>query len=191
VWRRRWRQWTLLHALRWLDAEPRPGRQAGDLVRDALVADVVTGWLAPAWLVAWTVPLAIADIRTRRLPTAMVNRLLAGLVVLSLVGGLVSGSVLSIIWSFIGAAAFGGLLVAVRLAAGDALGGGDVRLAVPLGWFLGRLALRWTDIVALIAMALLVSAVGALLTSAVRRRWREPLAFGPWLCLGALLVGMA
>ncbi|MFT6548992.1 MAG: prepilin signal peptidase PulO-like enzyme (type II secretory pathway), partial [Acidimicrobiales bacterium] len=52
-------------------------------------------------------------------------------------------------------------------------------------------ALRWTDIVALIAMALLVSAVGALLTSAVRRRWREPLAFGPWLCLGALLVGMA
>lgn len=102
-----------------------------------------------------------------------------------------SGSVLSIIWSFIGAAAFGGLLVAVRLAAGDALGGGDVRLAVPLGWFLGRSALRWTDIVALIAMALLVSAVGALLTSAVRRRWREPLAFGPWLCLGALLVGMA
>ncbi len=160
-------------------------------MRDALVADVVTGWLAPAWLVAWTVPLAIADIRTRRLPTAMVNRLLAGLVALSLVGGLVSGSVLSIIWSFIGAAAFGGLLVAVRLAAGDALGGGDVRLAVPLGWFLGRSALRWTDIVALIAMALLVSAVGALLTSAVRRRWREPLAFGPWLCLGALLVGMA
>mgnify|MGYP004102848177 FL=1 len=49
----------------------------------------------------------------------------------------------------------------------------------------------WTDIVNAVAVAMLVAAVGALVASGVRRRWREPLAFGPWLCLGALLAGVA
>ena len=171
------------HALPWLDAEPRPGR-AG---RQA--DDVVTGWLAVAWLAAWTVPLSITDARTGRLPSLMVNGLLAGLVVLTLARVLASGSMNPAVWSSIGAAAFGGLLLAVRSLAGDGLGGGDVRLAVPLGWFLGNTAMGWTDIVN--AVALLVAAVGALVASGVRRRWREPLAFGPWLCLGALLAGVA
>jgi leader peptidase (prepilin peptidase)/N-methyltransferase len=121
----------------------------------------------------------------------MVNRLLAGLVVLTLAGGLASGSMRPIGWSLVGAAAFGGLLLAVRGLAGDGLGGGDVRLAVPLGWFLGNTAEDWTDIVNAVAVALLIAAVGALVASGVRRRWRQPLAFGPWLCLGALLAGVA
>ena len=182
------------HALPWLDAEPRPGRagrQADDPVIDGLAADVVTGWLAVAWLAAWTVPLSITDARTGRLPSRMVNGLLAGLVVLTLAGALASGSMNPAVWSSIGAAAFGGLLLAVRSLAGDGLGGGDVRLAVPLGWFLGNTAMGWTDIVNAVAVALLVAAVGALVASGVRRRWREPLAFGPWLCLGALLAGVA
>ena len=106
---------------------------------DGLAVDVVTGWSAVAWLAAWSVPLSIVDLRTGRLPSPMVNRLLAGLVVLTLAGGLASGSMRPIVWSLVGAAAFGGLLLAVRGLAGDGLGGGDVRLAVPLGWFLGEL----------------------------------------------------
>jgi len=43
----------------------------------------------------------------------------------------------------------------VRSLAGDGLGGGDVRLAVPLGWFLGNTAEDWTDIVNAVAVALL------------------------------------
>jgi leader peptidase (prepilin peptidase)/N-methyltransferase len=121
----------------------------------------------------------------------MVNGLLAGLVVLTLAGGLASGSMDPAVWSSIGATAFGGLLLAVRSLAGDGLGGGDVRLAVPLGWFLGNTAMGWTDIVNAVAVALLVAAVGALVASGLGRRWREPLAFGPWLCLGALLAGVA
>jgi len=155
-----------------------------------MTVDLVTGWLALAWLVAWTVPLSIIDLRTRRLPAPMVNRLLAGLVVLTVVGGLASGSMRPAMWSLVGAVAFGGLLLGVRCLAGDGVGGGDVRLAVPLGWFLGASAVGWTDIVNGVATALLVSAVGALAVTAVRRRWREPLAFGPWLCLGALLAGV-
>ncbi len=157
---------------------------------DGLAADVVTGWPAVAWLAAWTVPLSVADVRTGRLPAAMVNRLMVGLVALTLAAGLVSGSVRQVIWSFAGAATFGGLLLAVRSLAGDGLGGGDVRLAVPLGWFLGATAEGWSDIVAAVAVALLSAAVGALVAAGLRRRWREPLAFGPWLCLGALVAGV-
>lgn len=118
---------------------------------DGLAADVVTGWPAVAWLAAWTVPLSVADVRTGRLPAAMVNRLMVGLVALTLAAGLVSGSVRQVIWSFAGAATFGGLLLAVRSLAGDGLGGGDVRLAVPLGWFLGATAEGWSDIVTAVA----------------------------------------
>ena len=53
---------------------------------DGLAVDVVTGWSAVAWLAAWSVPLSIVDLRTGRLPSPMVNRLLAGLVVLTLAG---------------------------------------------------------------------------------------------------------
>jgi prepilin signal peptidase PulO-like enzyme (type II secretory pathway) len=66
-----------------------------------------------------------------------------------------------------------------------------VRLAVPLGWFLGATAEGRSDIVTAVAVALLSAAVGALVAAGLRRRWREPLAFGPWLCRGALVAGVA
>ena len=43
----------------------------------------------------------------------------------------------------------------MRSLVGDGLGGGDVRLAVPLGWLLGDTAMGWTDIVNAEAVALL------------------------------------
>ena len=41
-----------------------------------------------------------------------------------------------------------------------------------------------------VALTLLVAVVAALVASEIRRRWREPIAFGPWLCLGALVAGV-
>ena len=144
------------------------------------VTDWMAGaWPAKAWLACWSVALSIVDLRTGRLPTPMVLRLLLGLVALTLAGVL------------LGAATFGGLLLAVRLVAGDGLGGGGLRPAVPLGWFLGRSAVGWRDLVHGVALALLVAAVAALVASGIRRRWREPIAFGPWLCLGTLVAGVA
>tara|TARA_B100000745_G_scaffold227422_1_gene152228 strand:- start:702 stop:902 length:201 start_codon:yes stop_codon:yes gene_type:complete len=58
------------------------------------------------------------------------------------------------VWSSIGAAAFGAAPGGAQ-PCGDGLGGGDVRLAVPLGWFLGNTAMGWTDIVNAVAVALL------------------------------------
>ncbi|SVA30015.1 uncharacterized protein METZ01_LOCUS82869, partial [marine metagenome] len=42
-----------------------------------------------------------------------------------------------------------------------------------------------------VALALLVAAVAALVGSGIRRRWREPIAFGPWRCLGTLVAGVS
>ena len=45
-----------------------------------------------------------------------------------------------------------------------------MRLAVPLGWFLGATAEGWSDIVTAVAVALLSAAVGALVAAGLRRR---------------------
>ncbi len=156
------------------------------------VTDWMAGaWPAKAWLACWSVALSIVDLRTGWLPTPMVLRLLLGLVALTLTGAVVAGTALPVAGVLLGAATFGGLLLAVRLVAGDGLGGGGLRLAVPLGWFLGRSAVGWRDLVHGVALALLVAAVAALVASGIRRRWREPIAFGPWLCLGTLVAGVA
>ena len=87
------------------------------------------GRLRHGWS-CWSVALSVVDLRTGRLPTPMELRLLLGLVALTLAGALV------------GAATFGGLL-----------------LAVPLGWFLGRSAAGWRDQVHGVTLALLVAVV--------------------------------
>ena len=117
--------------------------------------------------------LSVVDFRMGRLTTPMVLRLLLGLVALTLAGAVVAGTALPVAGALLGAATFGGLLLAVRL-----------------GWFLGRSAVGWRDLVHGVALALLVAAVAALVASAIRRSWREPVAFGPWLCLGTLVAGV-
>ena len=139
------------------------------------VTDWMAGaWPATAWLACWSVALSVVDLRTGWLPTPMVLRLLLGLVALTLAGAVVAGTALPVAGALLGAATFGGL-----------------RPAVPLGWFLGRSAVGWRDLVHGVALALLVAAVAALVPSGIRRRWREPIAFGPWLCLGTLVAGVA
>ena len=96
----------------------------------------------------------------------MVLRLLLGLVALTLARAVVAGTALPVAGALLGAATFGGLLLAVRLVAGDGLGGGDLRLAVRLGWFLGRSAVGWRDLVPGVALFLLVAAVAALVAGA-------------------------
>ena len=92
----------------------------------------------------------------------MVLRLLLGLVALTL-----AGTALPVARAMLGTATFGGLLLDVRLVAGDDLGNGDLRLAGPLGWFLGRAAGGRRDLVHGVALALLVAAVTALVASGI------------------------
>jgi len=143
--------------------------------------------LAFWWLIACGLLLARADLRHRRLPTLMVLVLLCGLVVLH------SGAVLagadrgSWGWAALGLSGFAGVLVVVRLVVGDGLGGGDVRLAAPLGWWLG-----WTvgsQIVAAVAWTL-VGACVAVLVGALVRRSGQALPFGPPLLVATVVVGL-
>ena len=87
----------------------------------------------------------------------------------------------------VGLSGFAGVLVVVRLVVGDGLGGGDVRLAAPLGWWLG-----WTggsQIGAAVAWTLGGAGV-AVLVGALVRRSGQALPFGPPLLVATVVVGL-
>ena len=54
-------------------------------------------WPATAWLACWSVALSVVDLRTGRLPTPMVLRLLLGLVALTLAGAVVAGTAIPMV----------------------------------------------------------------------------------------------
>ena len=92
-------------------------------------------------------------------------------------------------WALVGGLVFGGLLLGLHLASPRSLGGGDVRLAVPLGiqvgWATGGEVA--TGIAAVTALAALLTVAGGLIV----RRGRlgtGPLPFGPGLLTATLLV---
>ena len=149
-------------------------------------------WPAKAWLACWSVALSIVDLRTGRLPTPMVLRLLLGLVALTLAGAVVAGTALPVAGALLGAVTFGRLLLP------SALWPATACEAAPSTWpsrwdgFWARRpsAVGWRDLAHGVALSLLVATVAALVASEIRRRWREPIVFGPWLCLGTLVAGV-
>ena len=67
----------------------------------------------------------------------MVLAALVGLVVIDTASAALDRRFVSPAWTGAGALLYGGLLLAVRMAAPAGLGGGDVKLGVPLGWQIG------------------------------------------------------
>ena len=147
-------------------------------------------WAALLWLGCWLVALSVVDLRTRRLPDSMVLATLVGLVVIDTASAALDRRFVSPAWADAGALLNGGLLLAVRLAAPAGLGGGDVKLGVPLGWQIGWLS--GGGVVGGVLLVLLQASVLALVGCAVQAvvlcRRPPPLAFGPWLGAGTLLV---
>ena len=80
--------------------------------------------------------LSVVDLRSRHLPDPMVATLLAGLIVLDAATALSGGRPESLLWACAGGLSYGGLLLMVKVLAPSGLGG-DVKLAVPLGWQIG------------------------------------------------------
>ena len=167
------------------------------------------GWVPVLWVVIWSVSLSAVDVRTRRLPTPMVRWFAGGMIVLAAVEGtsalgraLLGAGVLAGMLRLagtLGAGSAGGPQRGSHRRSGSGVGGGDVRLGVPLGAFVGLTAAAPSDAV---IGALLVAGLAAILSlgqvavralvadrGSRRSAWREPLAFGPWLCLAALVVG--
>ena len=157
-----------------------------------------TGLWLVLWVAPWSLALSVVDVRTRRLPTPMVWCFAVGVA-----AGAVTDGPGATVRAVLGAAALAGLLGLVGRSGqvpGPTIGGGDVRLGVPLGAYVGWSASSVGDavvdplLVAGLASLLALGAVGLRVVTAGGgrrgRAWREPLAFGPWLCVAALAIGL-
>ena len=145
---------------------------------------------AYAIFAAATVPLALSDVRERRLP----NRPLAAATA-AVAGALLAAAALGGEWARLAgaaaaSAAYFAALLLLRAASRGGLGGGDVKLGPLLG-----LALGWVGSAAAALWAPLLVAVGAGAAGLVaRRRGRAEFALGPVLLAGAwggILLGVA
>ena len=141
-----------------------------------------------AWFVGWAIALAVIDIREHRLPNRMVATALVGCVVLTVsvaaaaadVGVLLRAAAAS----FVAVAAF-----AVAHIVGG-MGMGDVKYAAVTGWVLGTVgwwAVWWGHLLGFLAAGGVV--VIGLFIGKVHTRSAIP--FGPFMALGASVVGIA
>jgi leader peptidase (prepilin peptidase)/N-methyltransferase len=167
------------------------------LVTAAVVAAVVARFgLSPVlpafcYLAVAGIPLAVIDARQRRLPDVVTlpsypaSLLLLGVAALAVPGG--PGRFVHALIGMVAAVAFFGLLL---LASPAGIGLGDVKLAGPLGAYLGWLGAA-AFITGLMAAWLLAAAtaIGLLLTRRATRKSEIP--FGPFLIAGTLGVVLA
>ena len=170
---------------------------AAALATAAVVAAVVVRfWLTPplpayCYLAAVAVPLAFIDARQRRLPNlATLPSYPASLLLLGVAAPFVAGGSGRFIHALIGMAAglaFFGLLL---LVSPTGIGLGDVKLAGPLGAYLGWLGAA-AFVTGLLAAWLLaaVTAIGLLVARRATRKSEIP--FGPFLIAATLGVVLA
>ncbi|WP_020672662.1 prepilin peptidase [Amycolatopsis nigrescens] len=156
-----------------------------------------TGWrwfsggLPPWWLpvplvvTALAVPLALADLRYRRLPdvlTLPAYPLVALAVAAVVLTGPEQGAGPR---AALGCLVFAGVHLVVRMLSPASLGAGDVKLAGALGAVLG--AVGWAALV----LAAAGAALGTALLAFVRRPgWRDGVPYGPGLLAAACLVAI-
>jgi len=153
------------------------------------LAGRAAGWTTalPAWAALALVlsVLALIDAQCHRLPDRLVGSgYLIGAVLLGV------AAVTSRDWAALARAGLAGAVVfaafaLVRLAGG--IGYGDVKLAGLLGGYLGWLG--WTEVVGGVFVGFVLGAVLALVLMVTGRAGpRSPIAFGPPLIVGVLLV---
>jgi leader peptidase (prepilin peptidase)/N-methyltransferase len=144
-------------------------------------------WQLPAYLVAAAVGVAaaIVDVRTRRIPDALV--LPAYPVVLAcLVGAsIASGDVDALVRGGIGGIALLALYFLAAVALPGGLGMGDVKLAGLLGLLLAYRGLSELAVGALAAF--LLGGLWGVVALAGHRRTKGTIAFAPWMVLGAVI----
>jgi leader peptidase (prepilin peptidase)/N-methyltransferase len=143
---------------------------------------------AGCWLVVSGVPLAVIDVRVRRLPDVLTGTSLAGLAAL-----LTAAAVSNADFSDLGRAGAGGLAVGslfglLAVARPGSAGLGDAKLGLSTGAMAGWLG--WGPLLASVFAAfVLAAAAGLWLVGTRRARLRGgSLPFGPFLLAGCLIV---
>lgn len=129
------------------------------------------------------------DIRDHRIPNRVVVPLAGAVFALCAGAALVDGSADPLVRAALGGLGLGLFYAVLRAASGGALGGGDVKLAVPVGALLA-----WDGWIAFFAgsgLAFLIGGAWSMALLATRRgSAKTPIAFGPFMVLGAT-VGLA
>jgi leader peptidase (prepilin peptidase)/N-methyltransferase len=130
--------------------------------------------------------LSVIDLFTYRLPDRITYPVLYVSVPLLVIISLVDHHPRHLLWAFIGAAGYYGLLALMWLISPKGMGYGDVKLGRILGLYLG-----WIHIVlpiyglGIAGILGSVIGIGVLLASRDRRR---AFPFGPWLALGCVIA---
>ena len=154
---------------------------SGALISGAL------GLLAFLYLAAISVVLALIDLDVHRLPDVIVLPALGIGAVLLGTASVLRGDSVALIGAGAGAAALFFFYLAIALVKPGGMGMGDVKLAAPLGVFLGWLG--WpTLIVGTFAAFLLGGSVGAVLLLTKRATRTSRIPFGPFMLAGAWIA---
>lgn len=134
-----------------------------------------------------SVVLAVIDVRTRRLPNALVLPAYPLLLAALAVACVIRADVVPFVQAVIGGAIAFVFYLLLRLVQPSGMGGGDVKLAGLLGIALGYLG--WDVLLLGLFAGFLLGglfSVGLMLSRRAGRRTRIP--FGPWMLLGAWIV---
>jgi leader peptidase (prepilin peptidase) / N-methyltransferase len=145
---------------------------------------------ALAWLALLGIPLAVIDVRSRRLPDWLTLPAFAGVIALLGAGAVADHEYGHFGQAIGGAAALAGFYLALMVIRPDGMGLGDVKLAASVGaaltWVSWQLLLAGT-FVAFVAFA----ACGLVLIAMRRATRKSELPFGPFLLIGALVAILA
>jgi leader peptidase (prepilin peptidase)/N-methyltransferase len=141
-----------------------------------------------AWLtfLGLGIALAVIDARARRLPNRLVALLTAGGVLFFTSAAIVEQDLAALWRALAGLGISFGVYLVISLAARGGLGAGDVKLAAPVGLYLGWLG--WEALAAGIVLAFVIGGVAGLALAARKRRIRGlTVPFGPFM-LAAVVV---
>ena len=170
---------------------------AAALATAAVVAAVmVRFWLTPplpayCYLAAVAVPLAFIDARQRRLPNlATLPSYPASLLLLGAAALFVTGGPGRFVHALIGMAVAVAFFLGLLLVSPAGIGPGDVKLAGPLGAYLGWLGAD-AFVTGLMAAWLLAAATAIGLLAARRATRKSEIPFGPFLIAATLGVVLA
>jgi leader peptidase (prepilin peptidase)/N-methyltransferase len=144
----------------------------------------VLAWLA---FLGLGIALAVIDARTRRLPNRLVALLTAGGVLFFTSAAIVEQNLPALWRALAGLGISFAIYLVISLAARGGLGAGDVKLAAPVGLYLGWLG--WEALVWGIVLAFVVGGMAGLALAARKRRLRGlTVPFGPFMLAGVVVT---
>lgn len=154
-----------------------------------LVVGAPSGWVLAAWCWAGLlgVALALVDAAVYRLPDVLTTCAALGLAVLLTAATISTGDLSALASAGLGALGLGLFYLALVLIPGAGMGRGDAQLAVVIGGCLGWLGAT-AVVTATVAAVLLAAARVVAGLTAGRLARRDPVPFGPFMLLGALVA---